>query len=544
MATYTLSAIDTRGIQDYVFGSNVLRHNIGASELVDRVTRRWVTEALPHPNNAGPDGQLDGRSIERDGLAAEVVYSGGGNAVVLFRTHEVAVAFARDLSRRVLLEAPGLDVVVVHRQFDWDREAVANVLSTVFSEGIRQKRNSGTRGSPILGLGVTADCQFTGRPAVGLDPEGRRSSADVLAKWNAAEDANTRLGHLVGLDGFEAARDFDDFGTPDESSYLAVVHADANGMGKRFQALAARYQQPGQNRAYVAAVRQLSQSVANAAKVALDYITQLVMKNVDPEGKMIAGRVPIRNGRLPFRPLVFGGDDLTFVCDGRLGLTLAATYLQEFAAQTLADGRPASARAGVAIVKTHFPFARAYALAEELTRSAKQRIQEETNGSGDKHLSAIDWHIAASGPVRSLEEIRQREYAVTWDKDASLLMRPLLMDTVGSDWRSWEVFTHLVGRFHEPEWTAHRNQLIALRQVLREGPEAVGEFLRGLRTKQGRPTTLPDVPRNSSAKDDGWIDRRSPYFDAIEALDFYVPLLPSVQEVGDGPLRPRVHPAE
>jgi hypothetical protein len=25
---------------------------------------------------------------------------------------------------------------------------------------------------------------------------------------------------------------------------------------------------------------------------------------------------------LPFRPLVYGGDDVTFVCDGRLGLVL------------------------------------------------------------------------------------------------------------------------------------------------------------------------------------------------------------------------------
>jgi hypothetical protein len=26
---------------------------------------------------------------------------------------------------------------------------------------------------------------------------------------------------------------------------------------------------------------------------------------------------------LPFRPIVFGGDDVTFICDGRLGLSLA-----------------------------------------------------------------------------------------------------------------------------------------------------------------------------------------------------------------------------
>ena len=34
----------------------------------------------------------------------------------------------------------------------------------------------------------------------------------------------------------------------------------------------------------------------------------------------------------PLRPIVFGGDDLTFVCHGRIGLALAARYLQYFEA--------------------------------------------------------------------------------------------------------------------------------------------------------------------------------------------------------------------
>ena len=66
------------------------------------------------------------------------------------------------------------------------------------------------------------------------------------------------------------------------------------------------------------------------------------------------------------RALVFGGDDVTFVCDGRLGLSLATLYAREFAAETAKrpECGPLTARAGIAIVKTHYPFARAYALAD------------------------------------------------------------------------------------------------------------------------------------------------------------------------------------
>lgn len=42
----TVTVLDTGGIQPFIFGSNVLRENIGASELVHRATRLWAFEVL------------------------------------------------------------------------------------------------------------------------------------------------------------------------------------------------------------------------------------------------------------------------------------------------------------------------------------------------------------------------------------------------------------------------------------------------------------------------------------------------------------------
>ena len=42
MRNLTLTVIDTTGIQDYIFGSNLLKHNVGASALVHWVTNDWV----------------------------------------------------------------------------------------------------------------------------------------------------------------------------------------------------------------------------------------------------------------------------------------------------------------------------------------------------------------------------------------------------------------------------------------------------------------------------------------------------------------------
>ena len=51
MASFVLTVVDTQGIQPYIFGTNRLAQNVGASFLVKEATHRWVAEALPAPNN-------------------------------------------------------------------------------------------------------------------------------------------------------------------------------------------------------------------------------------------------------------------------------------------------------------------------------------------------------------------------------------------------------------------------------------------------------------------------------------------------------------
>ena len=43
---FTVTIIDTSGIQDYIFSSNRLRENIGASQLVSEVCNQWLKTIL------------------------------------------------------------------------------------------------------------------------------------------------------------------------------------------------------------------------------------------------------------------------------------------------------------------------------------------------------------------------------------------------------------------------------------------------------------------------------------------------------------------
>lgn len=519
MTKLTVTVISTIGIQEYIFSSNILKQNVGASELVRCATQDWVYEELMAlgSTNVDQDGQIDGQAtIEKGGLVSELVYAGGGNTVVLFCSPDKAREFARRLTRRALREAPGLLLVVAHNYgFDWNTQALSQVVQDTL-EKVRHKMHQPVVSTPVLGLSVTADCQYTGLPAVGKNEDDKRVSVGVRAKEAASEMAHRRLAEMLSLQGYEIPKDFDDFGrTRGESSYIAVIHTDGNGMGKRIADIANGHPRPEDNRSYIQAMRAFSQSVGKVAQEALAATYRQLIQAIDGEGK-IGGIVPVRDRKLPLRPIVWGGDDVTFVCEGRLGLTLTEFYLRQVTARPLADGKPLSVRAGVAVVKSHFPFARAYALAEELTQSAKRYLKERQSPPfNEEGLSAMDWHFAFSGPVLNLEEIRRREYTV---EAGRLTMRPVRLGApVSWDWHAWETFAHVVTEF-QSKWAERRNKIYALRDALRDGPEATRHFL------EVHGLELPAIPGSPDAAKRGWIGKECVYFDAIEALEFFVPL--------------------
>ncbi len=541
---YTLLVVDVSGIQDYVFRTNDLQHHLGASELVRRATGSWVRQNLSKPNNIiepkrdnkpvedHSDLLLDAsKHIEHGDVVAEVIYSGGGNTVILFGgpTDEngranAATRFAKALTRAALLQAPGLTVVVAMQPFVWHEGGTdlgAQVGELLASE-LRRKKQSMPPNGEMLGLSVTADCEFTGLPAVDThqrkrDVKVQRISAEIEAKLDAAPAANERLAREIGDD--DVVRDFDEFGSKGEASYIAVIHADGNRMGKRFEALS-HGAMP--NRAYIEAVRALSNSVNAASQSAL-RATADAIRNMWREDGKLGGVVPVYGGKLPFRPIIFGGDDATFVCDGRLGLTVAARYLEEFARQTLDEPSGPThptARAGIAIVKTHFPFGQAYLLAGALADSAKLHTDE------GKH-SAMDWHFGINGIVSRIETQRSIDF-VAPDADGkqkkSLLMRPLQMTTAPTQWRTWPMFAQLVNALQN-EGDYPTNKVYSLREALRGGPSATQRFIAAnfsANPKQQKP--LPTIANNTS--DTGWIGEHCAYFDSIEALEFFVPLEP------------------
>lgn len=216
----------------------------------------------------------------------------------------------------------------------------------------------------------------------------------------------------------------------------------------------------------------------------------------------------------PLQPLILGGDDLTFVCEGRLGLPLAALYLQYFSKQKDSQGKPLSACAGVVIARSHFPLSRAYSLAEELCGNAKSKIKKKADTGEKEGTSWLDFQIIYSGITGQLDQIR--------DETPELYWRPWrVVETRKSDRHSWQHFKANLTHFRD-KWA--RSQVKALREALAEGEGTTKQFLTQARIRNY--TLHSSVKEYLSQSETGWENfeeiNKTILNDPIEALDFYL----------------------
>ena len=238
----------------------------------------------------------------------------------------------------------------------------------------------------------------------------------------------------------------------------------------------------------------------------------------DNESQDEKRRYPLEKEKkiLPLRPIILGGDDLTFVCDGKLGLYLSKCFIEAFEKQKeVSDGGKLTACAGVAITKTKYPFYRGYQLAEELCSNAKKKRSEQE----DNH-SYIDFHISAGGFTGGLCEIRHKYF---WGAEGDLLFRPYKLAPADSrDGISFDLFVKNAGKLRQ----FPNNKIKELRQILTLSREATEQFVKEM---EYRGRNFPNVPGGAYEKF-LFDNSKTPYFDLIELLEFY----PSFIWSGDG----------
>ena len=458
--------------------------------------------------------------------------------MILFIDKITAVKVTKELSRKILKETQAtLGIAVAYQETDLTnfKEDKENLFKK-----LNNNKNTLIRSTPFRGISITREC------VDGLSTSGKKSNDNIYlsdiayAKRDLAQNNNRASNIFSNLlpenSNVIFPDEFDDLGQMEGESHIAVVHIDGNSMGQFIDKKIA------EKSAYTEAIPIMREISIKIQSLYTDLFKKMVaMCNKAITDEEVKKQIRLKNDNLPVRPIILNGDDVAFVCDGRIGIQLAAYFLDELAKTPLnIEDRDEmlSACAGVAIVKSHFPFFRAYQLAEELCASAKKKA---------KYLNQtdpgcwLDYHIVYSGFQTDLDVMRSGMYDVPgMDKVShvvefpqyNLLIRPFCVsgNANTNELYKWENMKTLRSEMVK----IPRSRLKGLRNSF-----IISEENAKLQQEQNssRNYHLPEYSVGGSSKytsENLFQANQTPYFEPLELLDFY---LPSFEKYLDAPAK-------
>lgn len=370
---------ETKGIQNWILSSNLLRDLSGGSALVEALT----TEAERLAKEAG---------------ASDILQATSGSMTAVFPSKESLAKFASEWPMQVAFLTPGLQMIQA-----WVEKTQGT--KALFAKLI-EKRNR----MDVLDLEVNPWVLRAGRsglPAVpkprDLGTNSRQTAVDalVLAKERSFQADHYKCSDVAG------GRDWTDFEERvDEwpGGPIAIIHADGSGVGQRLMNIGDDYDK----------LKRFSQALKDCSKEA----TAAAVQGLGPVGK-----------HLYARPVVSAGDDLTYIVPASKARAFAQAWLHAFEQAT--ESRKADllgdrlyGGAGIVVVQKGYPFANAYEHCEALCKAAKDRL---------KKLGRSESVIAFKRITTSLvdeKELTAGTFAWVLDKDGGLKQLESLVSAV------------------------------------------------------------------------------------------------------------------
>lgn len=441
--------IEFKRIQTFLFAVPRLRTILGANALIGEALRLGLPRlACTHgcawprgieipdvirvvqPDNKDPLASSSGdwcRDTPSVGYEKGVLTRDGGHFQALFADRKAAQCFATAAARMIENDLPGLTYDI--RVEEWTPHVNDSTLAAGWKHVVPDEKES----APGKEAGLqalyeppgTRVCEWSGQGAAVCQVEHADEKAWVSLAVCRQFEHGTRFREdktddIVGLmkratnsggdfllpcfgNGWEDPDDFTEI-VGGKGGYLALIHVDGNGVGKR---------KPDPKEL---PLKEGSQSAADALKGWLDSETQVeaffyTMRSqvraslVEALGKTYADTRPSSDGKgkrkRPYQLLMVGGDDVLLLCRAQDALPFVNHYACALRNRPLSDGRPLDVGAGVVIARPTFPFHAMHALAEELAASAKRLAR------GQSGRSVVDWMVVTSSTMQDLDEHRR-----------------------------------------------------------------------------------------------------------------------------------------
>lgn len=376
-----------QGIQSFIFQTNALREIAGASELVEQICTDLFKQNVSR--------------FEEE----NAIVTAAGNIKYVFTDEEQCKALVRKFPKTVMEFAPGITIsqAVVAVDGEIKKEHIDEL-----ERRLRIQRNTPLRPFDVALMSMNRS-RKTGLPAVEEKTiKGENTIFDAGTKAKVETKSRRVLTALLGeVDDSRIPWNMEDIPKTLSVNYswLAVIHADGNNMGLALQRLAEAVHGKTE-KDFIKVFRQFSLNLDKATQEAAREAYNKVYKHE-------------KKAKIPFRPIVIGGDDLTLVCRGDLALEFTKHFLEYFKEKTkenfselpvkinfLKDGLTACA--GIAYIKESYPFHYGYQLAETLCGEAKKAAKDGLTDT-ETTPSCLMFHKVQDSFVEEFAEIRKRE---------------------------------------------------------------------------------------------------------------------------------------
>lgn len=479
--------IDTVSIQEYIFGSNKLKDNIGASYLVGSIFNKEILEQagfIYKPDNIG--------------------YIGGGNAILFFESKEKAKEFISRFSIYLIMYAPGLNVAFSIDERKMDKDNFKSVRDKLFTNLTNRKRNL-ILPQTILSNGITENCSRTGlsKNIFLKANENDYVSSESYAKNKASDSSLNYIKEKYSeilKNKYIFTNELEKLGsTHGEKSKIAIVHIDGNGIGDLFN-----------SQESLTSTKELSKLLEESVESSFKHVLEVLINEEDKIAEEIKISIEGNKKILPIRPIIIGGDDITFVCDAKLGIYLAKVFLETFQKFEY-RGKNLTACAGVAITNLKYPFYRGYELAESLCVNAKSKHK-------DKGGSWIDFQDATGEWSGDLSYNRKKHYM---NGNKQLYLKPFHVNPNVKNELELNYFIQKTSEFLKKDPKGKKlfpnNKLFELREILYQSDSDRKYFLDSLSVAG---ISLPEYEGKNYHKD-LFVSDTTPYLENIDLLSNY-----------------------
>ncbi len=350
-----------QGIQGFIFETNKLKEIAGASNLIE-----WFVSEQFIKNFFNGEEKY------------KILRNAGGNIRLLFEDIQDLEFMVKYFPKYIMQRAYGITVsqAVVEYNANCSGKEYLDIVEELERKLIYARNKAAY---PLdARFNILKQCGRTGKPLYEIkhDTQYDKGSWQKMAD---ADDAHFEmlLKKLEIPNKLYSKFDIDMESISNKKNKVAIIHADGNKMGLLLQQMKNSLLEQNKNPteiqdAYKTISKAIESSTIEAVKIAYEKVFKKYEQDKNFEN-------------IPFRPIIIGGDDVTFVCNADEAIEFANIYLKKFEELTKKNFEEnakefglkefengLTACAGIAFCNEKFPFHYAVDLAEALCSEAKK----------------------------------------------------------------------------------------------------------------------------------------------------------------------------